>query len=66
MVDHLLVKVLGNLAGKVDSVIDDFPCSQWLEIGFRTRHDELALISITGFIFPPVPCIGQKRIPDQY
>ena len=36
MVDHLLIKILGNLTGKVDSVIDDFPCSQRLEIGFRT------------------------------
>ncbi|KAI6875727.1 hypothetical protein KC323_g290 [Hortaea werneckii] len=25
MVDHLLIKILGNLTGKVDSVIDDFP-----------------------------------------
>ena len=36
MVDHLLVKILGNLTGKVDGVINNFPCTQRLEIGFRT------------------------------
>lgn len=62
MVDHLLVKILGNLAGKVDSVIDDFPCSQWLEIRFRTGYDELVLISITGFIRPHLALVKSESL----
>lgn len=36
MVDHLLIEVLRDLAGKVDSIINNFACSQRLEIRFRT------------------------------